>query len=169
MERSKRNIFEVEEINQLVCMKIFKTIILFLSVMFLCSCINKNKENSNVLIVNSSIDTLNISKELEKETLEIEMEYFGWACPCAQWITAENKEVFILKSESNIPFGDSLFYYIEPSSDTIAFPSELTNDFSAYRFKFTGNFYKKMQFMGWEGEMGPAITFRYHKVELSKK
>ncbi|MCP4120895.1 MAG: hypothetical protein GY751_04005 [Bacteroidetes bacterium] len=44
----------------------------------------------------------------------------------------------------------------------------MTEDVNNLKFRFTGRFFKEMQYMNEEGEMGPAITLMYDKVELIK-
>ena len=94
--------------------------------------------------------------------------YFGWMCPCAQWITRENKMIFEEKSNRKEAYGDSLFYYAIPAADSIPSPFDLTEDMNNLKFRFTGRFFKEMQSMNEEGEMRPAITLMYDKVELIK-
>ena len=145
---------------------------------------NQIKDNGDTLITNFScnviLDQDNIDyvitdlechnpKELNKGTVSINLRYFGFMCPCAQWISEKNELIFDSLAENNLPYGDSLFYYIIPSSDSIKYPIQFTDSLGiSIRYKFTGNFYKERQFMNWEGEMGSEITFQYDKIEVIK-
>ena len=135
----------------------------------------ENFETQKTEIRNNSNDTIYLkkhiitnNKELEGKIQTIEMEYFGWVCPCPQWITPKNKSIYIGKQKGNENYLD-LFYYIEPSSKEVVSPFELTENMDNLHFKFIGRFYKEKQYSFEEGEQTPATTFQYDKVELITK
>ncbi len=74
----------------------------------------------------TNIEIKTVNKELVAETVVLEMEYFGWMCSCAQWITRENKTIFEEKSKRKEAYGDSLFYYTIPAVDSVSFPKNRT-------------------------------------------
>jgi len=102
---------------------------------------------------------------LEKDIVSVTLKYVGWGCPCPQWITPKNKIKY-----DNFQIPDSipmhLFWYILPENDSILRPSSLTDDMTNSTFVFEGQFYVEPQFLGIEGEQGPAKTFLYHSVKL---
>ncbi len=108
-----------------------------------------------------------IVNELETDTVTIILEYFGWLCPCPQWISSDNKKTYLkLINNDSIKY-TSLFWNIKPANDSIQSPFDLIDDdFSNLKFKFTGRFFKKEQWLGDEGEMAPAKTLSYETVEL---
>ena len=126
--------------------------------------------SSQSYIPNRIIDTVGdtINKELEPEKLVIEMAYMGWMCPCAQWVTPENYEEYIRQQTAGDSPSDSLFYYIFPKNDTVPHPFELSEnkDTIYHKYRFTGRFYKDWQYTFDEGELGPARSFLYEKVEV---
>lgn len=147
-------------------MKKYTPICILSLTLFIASCGGDNQTNSSTSQNKPNKESVAINEELEKETVVLEMEYFGWACPCAQWITPENKKIFEEKRAADESYGDSLFYYVIPASDSIPHPFDLTEDMNDLRFRFTGRFFKEKQDMKLEGEMGPAITFMYDEVEF---
>jgi len=127
------------------------------------------------IILNNSRDTVYLKKNppindrvLKTDLQTIEMEYFGWGCPCPQWITSKNKIKYLEKIKSDSNFID-LFYNIEPKSDKVISPFELVENMENLHFKFTGRFFEKKQYTYEEGEQEPSITFQYDNVELTTR
>ncbi len=109
-----------------------------------------------------------VSQELEKDIIELEMEYFGQLCPCPQWITAKNKIIYEQQQRKNESHNDSLFYHIIPTSTITQNPFDLvTTNTNPLKFKFTGRFFKERQYINEEGApQVPVKTFMYSKVEI---
>lgn len=98
---------------------------------------------------------------LMEDTLVLELELLHIHGPIASWVTTENKKVFEERIAKGEAVGDSLLYYVVAADSTLP----QANGLSECRYRFTGQFYKEMQTMNWEGEPDPAITFRYFKAE----
>lgn len=107
-------------------------------------------------------------KKLENDTVTIELEYYGWGCPCPQWITVNNKIQHESKNKGQKDKNFDLFWNVEPASDTLPNPFDLTDDMENSRFEFTGQFYVDPQFLGDEGEKGPAKTLLYYSMKHIK-
>ena len=124
------------------------------------------------VVKNLKIKELNLisssSEKLESDTVKIVLEYYGWGCPCLQWITSENRAIY--ESSKNEQKDKQLHFFlnVKPANDTLPNPFELTSDMGNLRFEFTGQFYVDPQFLGDEGEQGPAKTLLYHSVKHLK-
>ncbi|KXX66499.1 hypothetical protein [Flammeovirga sp. SJP92] len=110
----------------------------------------------------------NSTKILENDTIVVELEYYGWLCPCPQWITKKNKIIYESTNAVNKDKDLSLFWNIKPANDSLPSPFDLTDDMENLRFKFTGQFYVNPQFLGDEGEKEPAKTLLYYSVKHLK-
>ena len=105
---------------------------------------------------------------LEKDTVLVVLEYSGWGCPCPQWITSENKLIYESRKTENEPKKLDLFWNVKPAHDSVKIPFDLTEDMENLKFEFKGQFYVEPQFLGDEGEQGPAKTFLYYSVKHKK-
>lgn len=121
-------------------------------------------ENPLFVKVKDGIDT---HKELENDTVVIDMQFIGTTGP--GWIAVENRSKLDFLTTHGLAIGDTLLWYIEAHNPGITSPGELTKYPSGKTFRFTGQFYKSMQYQNYEGEEGPAVTFLYYDVELVKK
>jgi hypothetical protein len=101
------------------------------------------------------------SLELETDTQTVTLEYYGWGCPCPQWITPENKLVYALDLSKKL----DVFWNIKAANDSVPNPFDLAKDMNALKFEFKGQFFKYPQLVGDEGEQTPAKTFRYISVK----
>lgn len=91
------------------------------------------------LEIKSSDTIYSLRHTLERDTVIIELEYYGWGCPCPQWITQKNKEIYESKG---IQEGKSLdlFWNIKPANDSLPSPFDLTANMKQLKFKFMGQF-----------------------------
>ena len=128
-----------------------------------------DSEKIGYLVKNLRIKKLDLTipsnKNLEKDTVTIELEYYGWGCPCPQWITMDNKVLYESKSKEQKDKKLDLFWNVKPATDSLPNPFDLTDDMENLRFEFTGQFYVDPQFLGDEGEQGPAKTLLYYSVK----
>lgn len=138
---------------------------------FSCSVIYDNEKIGyvvkNLKIKESNLKT-DFTKELENDTVTVELEYYGWMYPCPQWITKENRVIFELKDKGSKQNNLSLFWNVKPANDSLLNPFDFTDDMENLRFEFTGQFYDDPQFLGDEGEQGPARTLLYYSVKRLK-
>ena len=146
-------------------MQIFRIVVLALIVVFV-SCQKSKLPKLDTTIFQKTLNAKTSSLELEDKVVVLEMLHQPIFCPCAKWITTQNKRLFDKKLQLNEPVGDSLLYHILPATDTVKTPEELTDNFLNQKFRFTGSFFKEMQYLNIEGEERPAITFCYNIVEL---
>ncbi len=133
------------------------------------SCSNKAVKTKKP---NQSIEELQVisnNKKLETDTVIVTLEYYGWFCPCPQWITPENKIIYEsrnIKTDSTKKL--NLFWNIKPKNDFVKNPFDLTEAMKNLTFEFKGQFYIEPQFLGDEGEQGPAKTLLYYSVKQKK-
>lgn len=131
-----------------------------------------DKEKIGYVIKNLKIKEPNLitnfSKELENDTVVVELEYYGWGCPCPQWITKNNKVIYESKDKGSEDKNLSLFWNVKPANDSLPNPFDLTDDMENLTFEFKGRFYVEPQFLGDEGEQGPARTLLYYSVSHLK-
>lgn len=118
---------------------------------------------------NDSKMTTNLSNKLEDDTVIVQLEYYGWGCPCPQWISKENKLIYESKEGVSKEEGVNLFWYIKPANDSLPDPFELTDDMNRLTLEFKGRFFVEPQFLGVEGEQGPARTLLYYSVRPLKE
>jgi hypothetical protein len=146
------------------------TYFLLLASVILISCTNEKtqKTESDIIIENESLlinkatEQIRPQLNLEKDTITIVLEYYGWACPCPQWITTENGSIYNSNpKKKNL----NLFWNITPAFDSLPSPFSLKNDMKKLRFEFKGQFYVEPQFVGEEGEQRPAKTLSYYSVK----
>jgi len=129
----------------------------------LSSCLNPAVEDKNEQLALS--DTA-ISKVLEPDTVTVTLEYYGWLCPCAQWITPKNRLIYAQQSKRDLNLKNGIFWNVKTANETVKSPFDLAWDMENLTFEFTGQFYKEPQFIGDEGEEHPARTLLYHSVVL---
>ncbi|MEO1051445.1 MAG: hypothetical protein AAFX87_12520 [Bacteroidota bacterium] len=103
--------------------------------------------------------------KLEKDTSVVTLEYYGWGCPCPQWITPGNKAIYESNSESDTAKNLDLFWHIIPANDSVKHPFDLIEDAKNMVFEFEGRFFLEPQLLGDEGEQGPAKTLLYHSLK----
>jgi len=103
------------------------------------------------------------NKKLVNDTVTIDLEYYGWGCPCPQWITPKNKILY--ESKDNVL---NLFMNVIPENDSLPNPLDLTEDMENLHFEFKGRFFVEPQLLGDEGEQGPAKTLLYYEVKHKK-
>lgn len=140
--------------------------ILTLIFLFFISCSIKTEKMTNSNQLYRAVENNTINNKLEPDTIILTLEYYGWGCPCPQWIKPENKIIY----ESLIETTDSnnnldVFWNIIPANDSVKNPFELTDNMEDLIFEFTGQFYVEPEFLGDEGEQGPAKTFLYYSVK----
>ena len=107
--------------------------------------------------------------ELKEELVEIELQYYSMMCPCPQWATKENIQLYeeLLGTENEIPM-DSLFMLIEPENEKLPNPFDL-NYSENMTFNFTGKFYTAKR--KWKTEDGNEFNckvFQFQQIEISK-
>ena len=107
--------------------------------------------------------------ELDTTLVDIELVYYGMQCPCSQWATKEDIDLYerLIGTPDVIPM-DSLFMLIIPENEQLPNPFELNYSSKASIFNFTGHFYKsKFQ---WKSENGidyNCRVFQYQKVQIA--
>lgn len=130
------------------------------------------KEKIGYVVKNLKLKEPNLrsifSKELESDTVTIELEYFGWGCPCPQWVTSDNKLKYESQKVKDTLIDSDLFWNVIPENDTLPNPFDLIDDFNNLTFEFKGRFYKEPQFLGEEGDLNAARTLLYHSVKHVK-
>ena len=119
-----------------------------------------------------TLELENVLNKIGEESVEIDLEYFGLMCPCPQWATSENIELYDKSrgSENPIPM-DSLFMFLEPENEKTINPFDLEgwNKQDKIIFTFQGKFYKRKHY--WVGEDGSdwyCRKFRYTTCKLKK-
>lgn len=119
-----------------------------------------------------TLELENTLNEIEEGLVEIDLEYFGLMCPCPQWATPENVELYnkSLGNENQIPM-DSLFMVLVPENKETINPFDLEgwDEQEKIIFTFRGSFYKRKHY--WIGEDGSywyCRKFRYKNCDLKK-
>ena len=148
----------------------FQLYVLALLVIITNSCTTQSTPAS-VVNVSDELDesvviTFENDLELESDTTTIDLIYYGLMCPCPQWITPENLQVFKNSVDYGAPIPmDSLFLTIDSFHDSIANPLNQNYDTKDQTFTFTGQFFKYKQ--KWKSEDGQTWNnrqFKYYKV-----
>lgn len=98
-------------------------------------------------------------------TYKLTLTYFGMGCPCPQWATPEDIDLYMMQS-SEIPM-DSLFVTLSPANESVPNPFELETDTTTFVFKgrLSTNKYK------WQGEDGRIWenrVFEYEEVHAAE-
>jgi|GEM_PF-5568984 len=119
-------------------------------------------------VVSQPIDT-EVTKtntmKLETDTISVTLEYYGWGCPCPQWITPENKIIYESKDQSDTNRFSDMFWHVRPANTMLDDPFDLMGDLEHLVLEFTGQFYSQPQYLGIEGEQKPAKTLLYYSVK----
>ena len=155
-------------------MKLFIQIHLLLIGIIICTACQNNQtkasNKSNTPLPEEKIETPN-SKELEKEVVEIKLEYIGLMCPCPQWATPENIELYYSVLGTAHEFSmDSVFMVLERKNDSITFPFKMEGWDGENVFIFKGQFYKNRR--KWTGDaehQWNSKVFRYESCEIVSK
>jgi hypothetical protein len=153
-------------------MKFFIQIFIILIGIIICSsCLNNKKENSTVSgtpLSEEKTENLNSKKlELEEEVIEIELEYIGLMCPCPQWATPENIELYYSVLGTKKEFSmDSVFMILERKNDSILYPFKIEGWDGEDVFILKGQFYKNRR--KWTGEDGVKWNSRVFRYEGCK-
>ena len=156
-------------------MKFFIQInILLIGVIICSSCTSHKEENSKVadtLPPEEKVEIANNNKlELEEE-IEIKLEYIGLMCPCPQWATPENIELYysVLGTKNEFSM-DSVFMILERKNDSITFPFKMEGWDGENVFIFKGQFYKnRRKWTGDDDYKWNSRVFRYESYKVASK
>lgn len=144
--------------------------LLLIGIIICSSCSNHQTEDTNkssAQPLKEKIEPQN-SKEVEKEVIEIKLEYIGLMCPCPQWATPENIELYysVLGTENEFSM-DSVFMVLERKNDSITFPFKMEDWDGENVFIFKGQFYKNRR--KWTGDAEHkwnSRVFRYESCQI---
>lgn len=133
-----------------------------LSILLLTSC----KDNPNKVELNFEPGIIRNVTTLQKDTVEIVLEYYGMACPCPQWATPADVQRYNASQETDNPIPiDSLFISIEPADSNSISPLDLEYG-SSPTFKFKGSFYtNKREWIAEDGAQFNNRVFKYFECK----
>lgn len=96
------------------------------------------------------------------------LTYVGMGCPCPQWATQKDIDLYMNSLESSTIPMDSLFVTLSPANEEVQNPFELGVD-DATTFVFKGRLStNKLKWQGEDGRIWENHVFQFEEVVIAK-